>query len=164
MGMTFRKGNRAVTVSGGLVPALLAALVLGGGTPAASENDAEPAAVLDSTSPALGTTVMAGDAGQGRRLYLQCRACHTLESGGENTVGPNLHGLFGSAAGTVGEFVYSDELMASGIVWSPDSLDQWLAAPSDFVPGNRMIFLGVADPQDRADLIAYLRQATAEPE
>jgi cytochrome c len=100
------------------------------------------------------------NAAQGKRLYLQCRACHSLEAGGINTVGPNLHGLFGSAAGQAEGFNYSDVLLESGVVWTPKTLDKWLARPSDFLPGNRMIFAGVSDPADRADLILYLLQAT----
>ncbi len=102
------------------------------------------------------------DAAQGKRLYLQCRACHTLEAGGINTVGPNLHGLFDNAVGQAEGFAYSDALLESGIVWTPETLDRWLARPSDFLPGNRMIFAGVSDPADRADLILYLQQATSD--
>lgn len=110
----------------------------------------------------LDQLLQSADAAQGKRLYLQCRACHSLEAGGINTVGPNLHGLFGNAAGQAEGFSYSDVLLESGIVWTPETLDSWLARPSDFLPGNRMIFAGVADPADRADLILYLQQATSE--
>lgn len=100
------------------------------------------------------------DASQGRLLFLQCRACHSLEQGGENKVGPNLHGFFSRVAGQAKGFDYSEVLSNSGIVWTPHTVDQWLARPSDFLPGNRMVFAGVGDPADRADLIAYLRQET----
>ena len=102
------------------------------------------------------------DAAQGKRLYLQCRACHTVEKSGINTVGPNLHGLLGSTAGKADGFNYSDVLLESGVVWTPETLDEWLARPAAFLPGNRMIFVGVSDPKDRADLILYLQQATAD--
>lgn len=100
------------------------------------------------------------DAAQGKRLYLQCRACHSLEAGGANKVGPNLHGFLGNTAGHAEGFAYSDALRESEVVWTPEMLDEWLARPSDFLPGNRMIFAGVSDPADRADLILYLQQAT----
>lgn len=168
MGMTTRRRERAMSFSWWPVPGLLAALVLGGCSTGASESDgavAGLATVPDSAGESTPDAVLAaGDAGRGRLLYLQCRACHSLERGGVNTVGPNLHGMFGSAAGKVADFVYSDPLMESGIVWSPHTVDEWLASPSAFVPGNRMIFLGLSDPKDRADLIAYMQQATAREE
>lgn len=132
-----------------IVPGLVAALFVFGCT-----STQPPAATI---KPLLETA----DAAQGKRLYLQCRACHTLEAGGINTVGPNLHGLLGSTAGQAEGFNYSDVLAESGIVWTPATLDKWLTRPSDFLPGNRMIFAGVSDPADRADLIVYLQQATA---
>jgi cytochrome c len=67
----------------------------------------------------------------------------------------------GSTAGNAEGFNYSDVLLESGVVWTPETLDQWLTRPASFLPGNRMIFVGISDPKDRADLILYLQQATA---
>lgn len=120
------------------------------------------AAAADQAGPEAVT--VDGNARRGRLLFLQCRSCHSVEEGGVAKVGPNLHGVFGSPAGQVEGFAYSEALPASGIVWSPKTLDAWLAAPSELVPGNRMIFTGIADPEDRADLIAYLYEATAGEE
>lgn len=125
-----------------------------------SANDGEMQAA-DPTS-AISQLLATADPAQGKRLYLQCRACHTLDDGGINTVGPNLHGLFGKTAGQAEGFSYSDALLRSDIVWTPATLDEWLARPSAFLPGNRMIFAGVSDASDRADIIAYLQQATAD--
>ena len=100
------------------------------------------------------------DVQRGQMLYLQCRACHSLEKGGMNKVGPNLHGMFGSAAGFAAGFTYSDALTNAGIVWTPATLNEWLARPSQFLPGNRMVFVGIRKPQDRANVIAYLQQQT----
>jgi cytochrome c len=121
----------------------------------ASDAVKEPA-----TDSGIGQLLATADAAQGKRLYLQCRACHSLEAGGANKVGPNLHGFLGNTAGHAEGFAYSDALLESGVVWTPETLDEWLARPSDFLPGNRMIFAGVSDPADRADLILYLQQAT----
>jgi cytochrome c2 len=127
----------------------------------ATDPQAETAAPASAGESAPATVAGAGDARRGRLLYLQCRSCHSVEAGGMNKVGPNLHGVVGRAAGQVEGFVYSDALVASGIVWTAETLDAWLADPSEYVPGNRMIFTGIADPRDRADIIAYVREATA---
>ena len=93
-------------------------------------------------------------------MYLQCRDCHSLEKDDINRVGPTLQGLLGSTAGQAEGFDYSDVLVESGIVWTPRTLDELLARPGEFLPGNRMVFAGIGDPEDRANLILYLQQAT----
>lgn len=123
----------------------------------------QPAAVAgNGAAPAqdLATLLRNADLDKGRVLFLQCRACHGLEQGGANKVGPNLYGIFGQKAGTVAGFAYSEALSAADIVWSAEALDDWLARPSDFLPGNRMVFAGIRKPEDRANLIAYLKRET----
>jgi cytochrome c len=100
------------------------------------------------------------DPKRGERLYLQCRACHSVVKGGINKVGPNLYGIFGSQAGQVEGFNYSDAVKGSGLVWSAETLDHWLEKPAECLPGNRMVFVGIRKPEDRASLIAYLQQVT----
>ncbi len=68
--------------------------------------------------------------------------------------------MFGRQAGGVPGFAYSDAVLNSDIVWTPETLNAWLAKPAEFLPGNIMVFVGVRDPQDRANLIAYLQQNT----
>ena len=97
---------------------------------------------------------------RGKILFLRCRSCHTLEEGGRHMVGPNLHGMFGSEAGKKGGFTYSEALARSGIVWSEETLGEWLEKPNDYLPGNKMAFAGVPKLQDRAALIAYLKEET----
>jgi len=97
---------------------------------------------------------------RGELMYAQCRACHSLEEGGPNMVGPNLFGMFNRKAGLVPGFAYSEVLANTDIVWTAETMDDWLAQPSEFLPGNRMIFAGIGDPDARASLIAYLQQAT----
>jgi cytochrome c2 len=100
-----------------------------------------------------------GDAAAGEKVFRKCKACHALEAG-KNKVGPSLHGVFGRTAGTEEGFKYSDAMKESGIVWSEETLDVYLTKPKDMVPGTRMAFPGLKDEQDRADIIAYLKEAT----
>jgi len=96
-----------------------------------------------------------GDAVRGAKLFEECVACHKLDPAGES-VGPNLHGVFGRKAGEGADFRYSPALKRSGIAWTEQSIDKFIADPQAVVPGNRMPFAGVADAAARADLIAYL--------
>jgi cytochrome c2 len=96
-----------------------------------------------------------GDIARGEARFQECAACHRLEAG-SNGVGPSLHSVFERKAGELSDFRYSPALKRSGIVWSPQSLEAYLTDPQALVPGNRMPYAGMADPRDRADLIAYL--------
>lgn len=100
-----------------------------------------------------------GDAAAGEKVFRKCKACHTLEAG-KNKVGPSLHGLFGRKAGSVEGFKYSDAMKESGITWDAETLNQYLTKPKDMVPGTRMAFPGLKKEEDRANLIAYLQEAT----
>lgn len=97
---------------------------------------------------------------KGKILFLQCRACHTLELDGDHLVGPNLNALFDSQAGMKPDFAYSEEMSGSNIKWNEDTLDQFLIKPSDYVPGTIMAFVGVEKPEDRAAIILYLKNNT----
>lgn len=101
---------------------------------------------------------------RGKRVFVLCRSCHTLEEGGRNKVGPNLHGMFGREAGLAEGFRYSDVVKESGIVWSAETLEEWLVKPKDFLPGNKMAFAGVRKPSDRKALITYLTAETSAAE
>ena len=96
----------------------------------------------------------------GRRVFAQCRSCHTIDAGGGNRVGPNLHGVFGREIGTAEGFSYSQAVQDASFVWDADHLDHWLQNPQTFLPGNRMAFAGVRDETQRRDLIAYLMVET----
>lgn len=102
------------------------------------------------------------DRSRGERQAQMCLACHSLESGGRNMLGPALHGFFGRQVGAVGDFSYSPAVSEADFVWTPRALDAWLREPARFLPGNRMTFPGVADAGDRNALIAYLLEVTAE--
>jgi len=107
-------------------------------------------------SPALGAD---GDTTRGEQIYHRCQGCHSIDA---NRVGPRHAGLFGRHAGSLDDYNYSDAMRASGVVWNETTLDQFLTAPRKFIPGTKMPFAGIPDPQERADLIAYLKKATAE--
>lgn len=108
-------------------------------------------------SPALAEP---GDAARGERDFRACTPCHSLESDRDMT-GPSLAGLWGRKAGSLPSFErYSDALKSSGIIWDDRSLDGWLAGPEAMVPDNEMPFNGIKDARDRADLLAFLKEAT----
>jgi cytochrome c len=98
----------------------------------------------------------AGDARAGAAVYERCAACHSLA---QDRTGPRHCGLFGRRAGSVKGFDYSAAMKRSGIVWDERSLDRFLAAPTRVVPGTSMGYAGVADPGERANLVAYLKRA-----
>jgi cytochrome c len=100
----------------------------------------------------------APDAVRGEQVYVRCLACHALAY---DRVGPRHCGLFGRLAGSVPGFAYSPAMKKSKIVWNEKTLDQFLKSPMKMVPGTAMTYDGVPDPKDRADLIAYLKQATS---
>jgi cytochrome c len=128
--------------------ALLA--VTGAGAQTAPEH-AQPATALAAGLPA---SPVHGNADRGKDLYQNCTSCHSID---ENDIGPKHRGVVGRKAGTVPDYAYSPALKASGIVWDATSLDRWLTNPSALVPGTKMFFQ-LKDPQDRADLIAYLAE------
>jgi cytochrome c len=141
------------------------AAVLAGCGDNSSSGDTAPAADTSAAAEAgssydLDALLATADPDRGRRLFLQCRACHSVEEGGDHKIGPNLWDLFGSEAGKKPEFAYSEALANSGLTWAPDKLDQWMARPSQFIPNNQMVFVGIRKPEDRANLIAYLQQVT----
>jgi cytochrome c len=100
-----------------------------------------------------------GDAARGEARFQDCAACHKLEAG-SNNVGPSLHGLFQRKAGALADFRYSPAMKRSGINWTPETLDKFITDPQAMVPANRMPYAGMASADDRADLIAYLQNAT----
>ena len=100
-----------------------------------------------------------GDAERGRQFFeKRCTGCHSLD---KNKEGPRLRGVYGRKAGTVADFSYSDDLRASQIMWDEQSLDRWLINPDALVQNSDMAF-HVPDPQERADIIQYLRLSSGK--
>ncbi len=100
--------------------------------------------------------VVAPTAAMGEQVFKRCVACHTVDKGGRNGIGPNLHGVVGVAVASKPDFSYSGAMKAKGGVWDEAALDRYLEAPMKDVPGTRMAFAGVIDAADRKALILYL--------
>ncbi|MFX4220320.1 MAG: c-type cytochrome [Thalassobaculum sp.] len=100
-----------------------------------------------------------GDPAEGKKVFRKCQACHTVQEG-KHRQGPSLYGVIGRQAGTAEGFTrYSDAMKAYGVVWDEASIDAYLENPKETIPGNKMIFVGLKKAEDRADVIAYLKQA-----
>lgn len=96
-----------------------------------------------------------GDAAAGKTVFTQCRTCHVTDAG-VNKTGPSLAAIVGSKSGSVAGFNYSPANSAAGVTWSKEKLFQFLEKPQRVMPKTKMIFIGISDPQKRADVIAYL--------
>ena len=107
---------------------------------------------------AIDTARADGDPVRGEARFQDCAACHKLDA--TNNVGPSLHGIFSRKAGEVVDFRYSPAMKRSGIVWTPETLENFITDPQAMVPGNRMPYAGMTIAGDRADLIAFLLKAT----
>jgi len=112
----------------------------------------------DDTTTLTGATLAQhpGDAAAGEAVFAQCRACHVTDPG-VNRIGPSLAGIVGRPAGQVEGYQYSPANKNSGITWTPEKLFQYLENPQRVVPGTKMAFAGIRDPQQRANLIAWLQ-------
>jgi cytochrome c len=120
------------------------------------------AAVFGATALLAPPAVVAGPPQDvGAQVFGTCRACHTLNKGGKNGLGPNLGGLFGRKAGTAAGYAYSPALKASNITWNDKTLDQFLSGPTVMVKGTRMV-MKVPDPAKRTALIGYLKRETSK--
>jgi len=97
----------------------------------------------------------------GAKLFKRCQACHTLDEGGKNKVGPNLWGVYGRKIGTVEGFKYSKTMLESDIIWSDETLGAYIENPKKYLPGNKMAFAGLRKEQDRTNLLAYLKANTS---
>jgi cytochrome c len=111
---------------------------------------------------AMGTPLAqaAGDAAEGEKVFKKCKACHVIDSE-KNRLGPHLVGIVGRASGSVDGFKYSSAMAEAGVTWDEATLDQYLADPKAMIPKNKMAFPGLKKEEDRANVIAYLKQAGA---
>jgi len=107
------------------------------------------------------SAALAQDAAKGERVFAtQCKACHTLERGGASVTGPNLYGLMARKSGGLPGYGYSEAMRRFAIVWDEKTLANYLRDPKGDMPGTKMVFAGVKRPDQLADLIAYLKEAT----
>lgn len=171
-GSTVRVGVLAIGLT-------LSCLAIAGCSQSASTDDsanqsaavapaAEPAAAppappagapaTDNVDTLTGATLaqFTGDAAKGETAFIACKACHAIEEG-VNKIGPSLKGIVGRKAGTIAGFTYTPVNQNSGITWTPEKLFQYLESPQRVVPGTKMAFAGISEPQKRADVIAYLK-------
>lgn len=109
------------------------------------------------SGPSLNTLLASADPAAGEKIFAKCAACHTVNQGGANGIGPNLYATVGEPIGQgKGGFAFSDALKSKGGAWTFDALDHWLKSPREFAPGTKMTFAGLGNPADRANLIAWL--------
>jgi len=173
--MRFDTKRLSLAMACGLALALAACGGADTSAPAAAPPAAEPAPVeaapveappaetpapTEAAAPAAaGGTEYAsftGDAAKGKRVFAQCMTCHAVQEG-RNNVGPSLYGIVGRVSGTVPDFKYSDANRNSNVTWTEENLFVYLEKPTEFIPGTIMVFPGLRNPQDRADVIAYLK-------
>jgi cytochrome c len=128
-------------------------------TPAAPA--AETPAPVEAAAPAEGATYadFTGDPAKGKRVFAACMTCHAVQEG-RNNVGPSLYQIVGRHTGSVEGFKYSDANKNKDINWTEENLFIYLENPQAFIPGTIMTYPGLRSPQDRADVIAYLKNPT----
>lgn len=123
---------------------------------AACGGNSEPAAQTAETGTATVAEPVAAVAKSGEELFKKCVACHTVDKGGRNGIGPNLHGIVGAKVASVAGFTYSSAMTAKGGNWDEATLDAYIAAPAKAIPGTKMMFAGISDAAERKALIEYL--------
>jgi len=131
-----------------------------------SEADSTPEATAEPEVVPIGERLAAASAESGEKVFKKCSACHTVEEGGANKVGPALWDVIGRKPGGHEGFGYSAAMIAYGETheaWTYEELDHFLAAPKKHIDKTAMAFAGLRKPEDRADLIAYLREQASNP-
>ena len=124
--------------------------------PPSTTTAAPSAADLKTIQASLPAPYNTADMANGEAKFALCASCHTITPGGPNMTGPNLHGVVGRKAGAVPNYNYSDAVKNAGFTWDGPRLDKWLTDPRTDLPGTKMSFVGLKDPKDRTDVIAYL--------
>lgn len=104
----------------------------------------------------IATLLATADVAKGEAIFKKCVACHTIASGGANGIGPNLYATLGKPLAGHAGFAYSDALKTKGGTWTFEAMNEWLANPKKYAPGNKMTFAGLGNPEERAAVLLYL--------
>jgi cytochrome c len=116
-------------------------------------------------APDIGTLLASADPAAGQKVFAKCSSCHSIDQGGANGIGPNLYGTVGEPIGKgKNGYAFSGALSGHGGNWTYENLFDWLKSPSAFASGTKMTFAGLSSPQDRANVIAYLKQQGGGPD
>jgi cytochrome c len=162
--------NRTNTITGWVLAAAVAALGLTiassmafhGGRPEKMgypiEGVEEEGAGGGEAAVPIATLLASADPAAGAEVFKKCASCHTINQGGANGIGPNLYAALGKPHGHVAGFAYSDALKKVPGNWDFDAMNEWLTSPRKYAPGTKMSFAGLSNPQERANVIAYLNQ------
>lgn len=116
------------------------------------------AAAFGLTAAATTGAAYAADAEAGAKVFKKCKACHTIEEGGKNKIGPNLSGVLGREAGMVEGFKYSKAFKEASFTWDEAEMAKYLTDPKGYLKGNKMAFPGLKKEEDVANVIAYMMQ------
>ncbi|MEL6258311.1 MAG: cytochrome c family protein [Pseudomonadota bacterium] len=127
--------------------------------------NAQPVQSIDPAEKmaALPAPFATADYAKGRSIFRRCASCHLVSKEAGHLVGPNLHRVFDRKVGTAEGFQYSSALSGADFQWTPERLDAWLVDPEGYLPGNRMIFVGLSNPEERVAVTAYLMAEAGWP-
>jgi cytochrome c len=104
----------------------------------------------------IATLLATADVAKGEAIFKKCVACHSIASGGANGIGPNLYATLGKPLASHAGFSYSDALKTKGGTWTFEAMNEWLANPKKYAPGNKMTFAGLGNPEERAAVLLYI--------
>ena len=124
----------------------------------ASETDTKVEEKID-----IGQLLALGDLAHGQKVFKKCSACHMIASDGKNMIGPNLWGVIGRQAGSIGDYKYSKAMIAYGKQWTFEEMNSYLIKPQAYIKGTKMAFAGLRKEKDRASVIKYLNQNSDNP-
>jgi cytochrome c len=158
------------------IPAILALLALTACSKPSTQTASAPEAASEAAPPPtltnaqkkallaqLPAAYQSADLDNGQAKFAICKTCHTVVQGGGVMTGPNLYGVFGRKAGTSPGYAYSDGMKALGVTWDADKISQWIANPRAMVSATKMTYIGMENPKDRTDVVAYLKTVTSPP-
>ena len=126
-------------------------------------NTATAAATSVESEVDIAALLALGSAEQGKKVFKKCAACHSINQGGGNKIGPALYSVVGRTVGGLSDYKYSKSLMSYGKKWSFEELNGFLLKPAKWIKGNKMGFAGLKKDEDRASIILYLNKNSKNP-